>query len=39
MWSPPANRRIEETSALRQHDFVIAVLESSDLTWAVMAMW
>src|SRR3954449_7820450 len=38
MWSPPANRSIEATSALRQHVFVIWVLDSSDFTCAVIAM-
>src|SRR6185295_14439 len=39
MWIPPANLKIEATSALRQHAFVIVALDSSDLTWEVSAMW
>src|SRR4051794_29950812 len=38
MCSPPANRSIEATSALRQHVFVIWVLASSAFTCAVIAM-
>src|SRR3954447_26551868 len=38
MCSPPANRSIEATSALRQHVFVNWVLDSSAFTCAVIAM-
>src|SRR6478672_3192883 len=38
MCRPPANRSIEETSALRQHVLVTLVLTSSAFTCAVIAM-
>src|SRR5680860_1649253 len=38
MCSPPAKRSIEETSDLRQHDFVTVVLASSALTCVVIAI-
>src|SRR6476660_848229 len=38
MCSPPANRRVAETSALRQHGLVTGRRLSSSLTFAVIAM-
>src|SRR3954453_252100 len=38
MCSPPANRSIEDTSALRQHGLVTVRRASSSFTAAVMAM-
>src|SRR6476469_1849373 len=38
MCSPPANRRVAATSALRQQGLVTSSLDSSSLTFAVIAM-